>query len=157
MSHTTYNSILLVILYTTTTTIPLSLTSLLPTTLLLTVILLFSVNINIHIHIHIHIHTNLPISTCDKYISIIFFFLYTTSHSPPHLFLRNHHPPLPHYTVRRNTVSLSTISQTILFVLFHHYDLYIHKPNTYPYISFNIHDNIDDVVEKGAALPTSHL
>ena len=153
MSHTTYNSILLVILYTTTTAIPLSLTSLLPTTLLLTVILLFSVNINIHIHIH----TNLPISTCDKYISIIFFFLYTTSHSPPHLFLRNHHPPLPHYIVRRNTASLSTLSQTILFVLFHHYDLYIHKPNTYPYISFNIHDNIDDIVEKGAALPISHL
>ena len=111
---------------------PLSLTSPLTKTLLLSVILLFSANINIHIHI------DLPISTCEKYISIYVFLLCTTSHSPPHLFLRNRHPLLPHYIVRRNTVSLSTLPQTTLFVLFLHYELYINKPNTYLYLYFNI-------------------
>ena len=92
--------------------------------------IILSVNSNINIHIHI--------STRDKYISIIFFLLSSTSHSPPRPFLRNHRPPLTHYIVCRNTILLPTLTQTTMFILLHHDELYIHKPNTYPYIYFNI-------------------
>ena len=69
-----------------------------------------------------------------NYIILLFC---THYHSPPQLFVRNHHPTLPHYLVRRTIVfTYPYPNNTVLpFTIMHHLFAIMYT-NTYIYLIF---------------------
>ena len=47
----------------------------------------------------------------------LLYILYIIVDSPPHLFIRNHHPPLPHNIVRRNLCCTHPTLTTMLYLV----------------------------------------
>ena len=74
------------------------------------------------------------VMSCYVILCYIILLLYITSHSPPHLFIRNHHPPLPHSIVRRTLCCTYPFPYNNVLTC---YDIKLNmcKSNTYPHTS----------------------